>query len=344
MQHLWRWQAIPCTFTDKMIFRTEIQPISPPFRLSLQQPLLSVGSCFAGVIGERLQSAKFKVLVNPFGTIFHPLPMVKLLDMALKEEEPASFTYLCYQQRWLNYLLHSSINAPTQQALQQRVKEILKLTREQLQSCQALLLTLGTSFVYELITPGLSVANCHKQPQKLFHKRLTEVAETFQALDQLWSALKAVNPHLKLVLTVSPVRHLKDSLELNSLSKAMLRLVCHQLVQKHPQDIYYFPSYELLMDDLRDYRFYEQDLLHPNLQAQEYVWEKFTTSLLDQQAQDFLIKWHPLQQALQHRPFNPTSAAHRQFLEKTLQKLQALPFAVNVSDEIKQVQEQLSHE
>lgn len=324
-----------------MIFRTELQPSPPPFRLSLRQPLLSVGSCFADVIGERLRTAKFPVLVNPFGTIFHPLPAARLLSLALEEEMPGAESYLCFQEHWLNYLLHSSINAPSQDALQQKLAQSLQEVRSKLIEAQALMLTMGTSFVYELLDPVLTVANCHKQPQKLFNKRLVPAEEMLQTLRSLWHQLKALNPNLKLILTVSPVRHLKDTLELNSLSKALLRLVCHQLSEAHPQDIYYFPSYELLMDDLRDYRFYGPDLLHPSPEAEQYVWEKFSATLLDEEAGNFLKEWIPLQQALTHRPFNPTSAAHQQFLKKTLQKLQTLPYPVDVGNEIKKLQEQI---
>lgn len=324
-----------------MLFRTEIQPSTPPFRLSLRRPLLSVGSCFADVIGERLQTAKFPVLVNPFGTIFHPLPAACLLSLALEEKMPPPESYLYFQERWLNYLLHSSISAPSPEALQQQLAQSLQKVRSTLLEAQVLMLTLGTSFVYELLDPALTVANCHKQPQKLFNKRLVTAEEMLQTLINLWQQSKALNPDLKLILTVSPVRHLKDTLELNSVSKAQLRVVCHQLSEIHPQDIYYFPSYELLMDDLRDYRFYGTDLLHPSAEAEQYVWEKFTYALLDKESSDFLKEWTPLQQAITHRPFNPTSAAHQQFLKKTLQKLQALPYPVDVSKEIKKLQEQI---
>ncbi|EMR02125.1 GSCFA domain-containing protein [Cesiribacter andamanensis] len=321
--------------------RTEITPSPPPFRLSLQGPLLSVGSCFADVIGQRLQAAKFTTLANPFGTLFHPLPMIRLLHMALQQELPPDESYLQFQERWLNYLLHSSLHAGSRQQLEAVIAERLAQVRRHLQVGQALLLTLGTSFLYEVKQLHLPVANCHKQPQGAFSKRLTPTQEMLEALQRLWQLLRQHNPDLKLVLTVSPVRHLKDGLEQNALSKAQLRLLCHQLAQQHPQEIYYFPSYELLLDDLRDYRFYASDLLHPSPLAEQYVWEKFTACLLDDEARAFLKEWTPLQQSLAHRPFNPTSAAHRQFLENTLRKLQALPKGVDVSAELNQLLQQL---
>jgi lysophospholipase L1-like esterase len=324
-----------------MDFRTRLQPGESPFKLQLQKPILSLGSCFAAVIGERLRESKFKVLVNPFGTLFHPLPLVQLLQLAIEDRQPPENSFLQYQERWLNYLLHSSLNASSREALQALLETRFSEVRRYLQEGQMLMITLGTSFVYELPAADLTVANCHKQLQKLFNKRLVPAEESLQALEQLWQQLKQLNPALKLVLTVSPVRHLKDTLELNSVSKAMLRVVCHQLQEKYPQEIYYFPSYELLMDDLRDYRFYNPDLLHPTPTAEQYVWEKFTASLLDEEARSFLKEWEPLKQSLQHRPFNPTSLAHRQFLQKTLQKLQALSGRVDVGDEIKKLQEQL---
>ncbi|AHM63281.1 GSCFA domain-containing protein [Flammeovirgaceae bacterium 311] len=292
-------------------------------------------------MGERLQESKFKVLVNPFGTLFHPLSLVQLLQMAIEGRQPSDNSYLQYQEHWLNYLLHSSFNAPSKEALQERLHQSLLQVKQYLQQGQALVLTLGTSFIYELPAAQLSVANCHKQPQKLFNKRLVPIEENLQALENLWQQLRQLNPELKLVLTLSPVRHLKDSLELNAVSKAMLRVLCHQLKEKYPQEVYYFPSYELLMDDLRDYRFYNPDLLHPTPAAEQYVWEKFAATLLDEEALAFLKEWEPLKQSLAHRPFNPTSLAHQQFLQKTLQKLQALSGRVDVGDEIKKLREQL---
>jgi hypothetical protein len=321
--------------------RTELTPTPPPFRLSLKGPLLSLGSCFADVIGQRLQAAKFGVLANPFGTLFHPLPITSLLRMALQQQLPPDHSYLLFQERWLNYLLHSSVNAPSRTALESQIAGLLGQVRTHLLQGQALILTLGTSFIYELKDPFLPVANCHKQPQRQFGKRLVGGEEMLQELDSLWQDLRRHNPGLKLVLTVSPVRHLKDGLEQNAVSKAQLRLVCHQLTERYPDDAYYFPSYELILDDLRDYRFYAQDLLHPSAMAEQYVWEKFRSTLLDEEAQAFLKEWEPLQQALAHRPFNPTSAAHRQFLENTLRKLQALPYGVDVSAELNQLQQQL---
>ncbi len=324
-----------------MRFRTELHPGPSPFQLSLQQPMLSVGSCFADVIGGRLLEHKFKVLVNPFGTLFHPLPLVHLLRMSLDEQAPPAESYLYFQERWLNFLLHSSINAPDKESLVGQGEQVLQQVKESLLRSQALILTLGTSFVYELLEPSLTVANCHKQPQSAFNKRLVPAEESLEALVLFWQQLKKFNPAIKLILTVSPVRHLKDTLELNAVSKALLRVVCHQLVQHHPQEIYYFPSYELVTDDLRDYRFFNADLLHPNAQAEQYIWEKFTSTLLNQEAQAFVKEWAVLQQAINHRPFNPTSAAHRQFIEKTLQKLVSLPYPVDVREEITKLEEQL---
>lgn len=323
-----------------LMFRTELTPPKANFSLQLQDPVLTVGSCFSEVIGQRLQDARFQVMANPFGTIFHPSVACKLLFSALHRQPPDADTFLQSEGRWLSYVLHSSIHAPSKKALEDLLIDLFEKVHQELHKARALMFTAGTAYLYVHEKKQLSVANCHKQPQKEFTKELSSVAEITRQLEILYQDLKKVNPRLRLILTVSPVRHLKETLPLNSVSKATLRLAVHQLCEQYP-DITYFPSYELLLDDLRDYRFYGRDMLHPSEIAEDYIWQKFTDTFLSKEAHNFLKEWQSIRQALRHRPFNPGSEAHQQFIRKTIHKLESLPYQVDVSAEIAQLKSQL---
>ena len=322
------------------MFRTELHPADPGFRLELNNPVITAGSCFSEVIGSRLQSNKFPVLVNPFGTLFHPGILCRLLQMALQNQTPGPETFVQLEGQWVCYLLHSSINAPSEEALEQKIITLFKEVSSWLRKAKVVILTAGTAFLYEHEKMELGVANCHKQPQKLFRKGLSTVLDLQTSFGSFYSVLKELNASVKIILTVSPVRHLKDTLELNSVSKSILRLYTHYVCEQY-NDTSYFPSYELLLDDLRDYRFYGRDLLHPSPEAEDYIWQKFTAAYLSEQALNFLREWQNIRSALQHRPFNPTSEAHQQFIRKTIQKLEQLPYQVNASDEIAQLKKQL---
>lgn len=322
------------------MFRTELHPRKPDFSIGLQDRIITVGSCFSEVIGQRLQDARFQAMVNPFGTIFHPSVACQLIASALINQAPGEDTFLQTEERWLSYILHSSINAPAKEALKETLRDLFSDVGQHLRQSKALMLTAGTAYLYVHQQKQLAVANCHKQPQREFQKKLSTVEEIYEQLELLYQSLKRSNPDLRLILTVSPVRHLKDTLPLNTVSKSILRLATHQLCDQYP-DVIYFPSYELMMDDLRDYRFYSRDLLHPSEAAEEYIWQKFTDTFLDEEAHRFLKEWQRIRQALQHRPFNPASAAHQQFIRKTIHKLESLAYQVDVSREIDQLKSQL---
>lgn len=322
------------------MFRTELHPSSAPFSLELQDPLLTVGSCFSDVIGQRLRDNKFQVMVNPFGTIFHPGIACQLLEMALDDKIPPADTFIQLEGRWVSSLLHSSIHAPSPETLEDRLRALFSQVKEQLRKAKVLMLTAGTAFLYIQRESGQGVANCHKQPQKLYTRHLSSPEELHVSFASFYNKLRQVNPDTRLILTVSPVRHIKDSLELNSVSKACLRLAIHKWCEAHEQ-LSYFPSYELLLDDLRDYRFYGRDLLHPSEEAEDYVWQKFSQTYFSEKIRGFIKEWEAIRRALAHRPFNPESAAHQQFIRKTIQKLEGLSYQVDVQNEISLLKSQL---
>jgi hypothetical protein len=327
-----------------MRFRTEVFPKQPPFTLSIGQPIVSVGSCFAQAMGDRLLAYKIRVENNPYGTLFNPHSIGTLLHSALNQSPLPPNLSLEFQERWLSYLTHSQINASTKAELEEKLAGIHNKVKTTISEAQALIITLGSAWVYQLIESEQVVANCHKQPQNQFSKRLLSVQEITDSFTTWYSLAKKSNPELNLILTVSPVRHEKDGLEENSLSKAILRQAVYEIVSTSPKNFYYFPSYEIMLDDLRDYRFYKSDLLHPTTDAEEYIWEKFIETLLDSEAQKFVSDWKGIRLALNHRPFNPKSEAHQQFIRSTIAKLAQRSWPVSVTEEIEQLKEQLIHE
>lgn len=325
-------------------FRTsfQIQPHSHLFHL--QTPIFSIGSCFANAMGQRLQQNKFKTSVNPFGVIFNPLSIFKLLNASLQpthRDVMIDKTMMTERQGiWYHYDLHSDLHAEAPSVLAQQLQQKLQDTHQFLANTQVVILTLGTAYAYFLKANQAIVANCHKVPQKFFDKRLLSVDEITQGFEQAYNALKTLNPQLQVILTVSPVRHIKDTIPLNQVSKSTLRLACHQISEKFDQATY-FPAYELLLDDLRDYRFFKADMIHPTKVAEDYIWEKFSQTFMDESTQGFLKHWGKIKQALNHRSFQPTSAAHQKFLHKLAQQLQALSKQIDVSAELAQVTQQL---
>ncbi len=322
------------------MFRTELHPVNPGFSLELNDNIITAGSCFSDVIGNRLSSNKFPVLVNPFGTLFHPGILCQLLQLALEAKSPGPETFINIEGRQVSYLLHSSINASSEEFLHEKLNTLFNEVGQKLRQAKVLIITTGTAFQYEHISMQMGVANCHKQPQKLFQKKLSSTDELNSSFRSFYEAAKKVNPSLRIILTVSPVRHLKDTLELNAVSKAVLRLFTHQVCNSF-EGVSYFPAYELLLDDLRDYRFYGRDLLHPGEEAEDYIWQKFTASHFSENAQSFLKDWKNILNALRHKPFNPESEAHQQFIRKTIHKLERFPYEVNVAEEIAQLKSRI---
>lgn len=324
------------------MFRTEltIAPVAQQLPPSAQ--VLTLGSCFADSIGARLAADKVNVLANPFGTVFQPLAMGQLLRAALGEDVDWQQHLVEARGRWQSYDLHGSQGAASPVELLHDIEQTVQRTGEFLSGADAVLLTLGTAWAYRLRETGELVSNCHQMPAELFEKELLTPDEIINALAETHAYLRRGNPKLRIVVTVSPVRHLKDTLPLNAVSKSVLRVACHYLSELLP-DVSYFPAYELLTDDLRDYRFYAADMLHPSEVAQDYIWEKFARTYFDADFGRFRKEWAELRQALGHRPLNAAAPAHRQFLESTRERLARLGRQrVNVAAELREVDEQLA--
>jgi len=322
------------------MFRTEIEPQDSSIKIDYQSKILTLGSCFSDSIGQRLTEAKFQSEVNPYGTIFNPLSIFELMELSLERSEILDAAVLKRDGYYFNYKFHSSFRAKTKDTLHKRMEEALTKVAQQLKEANFIFITLGTAWVYEQNKTHMLVANCHKTPQKEFTRRLLSVEEIVPAFFALKEVINQFNPEVQFIFTVSPVRHTRDTLKLNSVSKSVLRLAAYYMEDMAP-DVHYFPAYEIMMDDLRDYRFYEKDLIHPNEQAIDYIWEQFVQTYLDKKDQATLEKWNKLQMALNHKPFNPKSGGHQKFLSKTLDQLKQLGKELPLDKEIENLNKQL---
>jgi len=322
-------------------FRTVVSV--PIFRrpINLKQPILTLGSCFSDAIGIRLQQAKFTTMVNPFGTIYNPVSIHKLLHYAINDETAPPHTYLQQADIHLNYDFHSCFSALTKQELQEQIRLKLSECHRFLQTSEWLMITYGTAWVYEHVETGDIVANCHKVPARVFQKKLLRIDDIVKSFESLYVSIRRYYPALRIIMTVSPVRHIKESLPLNNVSKSALRLACHAIMEKFP-DVEYFPAYEIMTDDLRDYRFYKTDMIHPTEQAEDYIWERFQESTFDESTKKFVIEWKSIQTALRHRPFHRSSSGHQNFLKQIILKLEQIQDRVNVDAEVTALKKQLN--
>ncbi|TRX61712.1 GSCFA domain-containing protein [Fulvivirga sp. M361] len=322
------------------MFRTEINPAAAQKKINFSSSILTIGSCFSDAMGYRFRQNKFSVLVNPFGTAYNPISIIRLLEYALNKQTPPESGFVNTQGLWAHYDFHSQFSSPDKEELKSRILTALAQVHEFLKCADYLLITLGTAMVYEHETLNAIVSNCHKVPAREFSKSLLEEAKIIDAFKRLQEKLHAFNPSIKLILTVSPVRHLKETLELNMVSKSILRTACYKFIMQH-ENANYFPSYEIMIDDLRDYRFYKPDMLHPSDVAEDYIWSKFTAAYLDEETLQLIQKWSVVQKALNHRPFNIASEGHQKFIQHTIEQLLELSDKFDITEELNKLKAQL---
>ncbi|MFN8415111.1 MAG: GSCFA domain-containing protein [Cytophagaceae bacterium] len=320
-----------------IVFRTEVSPGKAPFSLLQSHSIMTMGSCFADTIGAQLLHYKLDSLSNPFGTTFNPISIHHLIQLSL--ERKFSPMPVALNDVYYDFQLHSDFSSLEQHHLYHITNERLAQVHTFLKQAGVLFLTYGTAWVYRHIDSNTIVNNCHKQPGYLFKKELIKDDTIVESFTHLYNLLKQVNPSLKIVLTVSPVRHLKDTLPLNNVSKAQLLSAVYTITQSL-DDCYYFPAYELLLDDLRDYRFYADDRLHPSKEAQQYIWTKFRDWCVDKECISAMEDWDQLHLRMQHAPQHPNSVAHQKFLQQLLSDLKAFPHW-NTEKEQSVIQKQL---
>ena len=284
-------------------------------QIDYNSKLLLLGSCFSENIGEKFSYFKFQSAVNPFGILFQPLAIENLITNAINEKVYTEKDIFFQNEQWHCFEAHSQWSSALKEELLHNLNRQIKLTSQHISEATHIIITLGTSLVYRDIETDTIVANCHKVPQKRFLKELLSVDAITESLQAIIALVKSVNPEVSFLFTVSPVRHIKDGFVENTQSKAHLIAAIHDVV-KSRNSLYYFPSYEIMMDELRDYRFYNVDMLHPNEVAIDYIWEKFKTVWFSVEALETLDEIAAIQAKKAHRSFNPTSEAHQKFLSK----------------------------
>ena len=303
-------------------FRTVLPLAQASFDINYQSSILCIGSCFTKNIGDRLIDSKFPTLLNPFGILYNPISIKNSLAILLSQKEYETDDLFLHQDLWRSFDHHGLFAHPNKEQTLATINHQLKTARTFLAQTKRLILTLGTANVFIKKSTGRIVANCHKLPNIDFEKRRLSIAEITNELLPILQQLKTKNPALEIIFTVSPVRHIKDGLLENQRSKATLLLAIEHIT-KSLSYTHYFPAYELVLDDLRDYRFFGKDMVHPNEIAIDYIWNYFQQTYFSPATMTILKQVHKIVQASQHRPLHIETDAHQQFVKKQLEKIVA---------------------
>jgi lysophospholipase L1-like esterase len=298
-------------------------PLTPQEnQIDYNSKVLLLGSCFVENIGQKLNYFKFHILQNPFGILFHPIAIEKLIVRAINETLFKEEDVYYHNEQWHCFEVHSSVSASEKEDLLELLNNKLLNFRKFLLSASHIIFTYGTAWLYRFIKTDTIVANCNKIPQKKFTKELLSVEEVTATIDNFISQIKKVNPKVIFINTISPIRHLKDGVVQNTRSKAHLISAIHSILSHQvlltdigTRNVHYFPSYEIMMDELRDYRFYKEDMIHPNKTAISILWSAFSEVWIAEDTKDLQKEISTIQAGLQHKPFNPESKAHQLFLQ-----------------------------
>ncbi len=305
-----------------MKFRTEVFPEIYNLKISHRDSIMAIGSCFTENIGQKIKRSFFDIDINPFGVLYNPASIRESLNTLINKRKFKQNDLRYHNEQWFSYAHHSSFSAIEADDCLENINQRIDIAAEKLRNIKMLLITFGTSWVYKLVENKQIVSNCHKMPASDFERFILNTDTIVTDFQDLIGDLKKINPKLHIVFTISPVRHWKDGANGNQISKAILLLAVNKLCET--ENVHYFPSYELVLDDLRDYRYFNDDMLHPNNKAVEYIWEKFSDSFFDEDTQNLNIRLEKLYLASQHRPFNPESVAHKKFISSQLSKIKSI--------------------
>lgn len=305
-----------------MKFRTVLPTPEFPFQISYQDQIFGLGSCFVTHIKQKLDEYQFRNHINAFGTVFNPVSIQNLLQRVVNQKYITEDEIFYHQGVWKHFDFHSQFNHHDKLAFLQEINQTIIDTLSLLKQSNLIILTLGTAWVYKHKKIQKIVNNCHKVSGDNFKKVLLSPTDITDSLKESIRLIRFVNPKSKILLTLSPVRHLRDGFIENQRSKAHLLTAIHLVVDK--QNIFYFPSYEILMDDLRDYRFYKDDLLHPNTMAVDYIWERFSDSLIDKQSLQTMQEVERINKSLMHKAFNPESKTYQDHLKSVAERISKL--------------------
>lgn len=304
-----------------MEFRTEVNLHVSNNKIGHHTSILMLGSCFAENIGAELRNAKFNITVNPFGVLYNPQSISQALDIIRRNHQFTENDIFHYNGLYHSYFHHGDFSDRDPALCLEKINTNIHAASSQLPKTDVLIITFGTAYVYASKESGLVVGNCHKLPASHFCRYRMDVDSIVDMWSETIEKLRQIKPDLTIIFTVSPVRHLKDGAHDNQLSKSTLLLAIDKLCSRY-DNATYFPSYEIVMDELRDYRFYAEDMSHINSIAIKYIWEKFREVYFSSETDSIINEWNKMYMAINHRPFNPQSSEYKHFLKQTLLKVE----------------------
>lgn len=306
-----------------MDLQTYVQIDSSPFSLNHNDVILSLGSCFSDSIAKKLKDFKFNIITNPFGVLYNPISISNSLRRIISGHIYDETDIEVAENIYFSFDHHSSFNSFSQQKILDDLNQSLSSSNKQWQNLSTLIITFGTSFVYELKDNKRIVSNCHKLPSSLFNRRLLTPDEIIKEYTNLLNNIYKINSQIKIIITISPIRHLRDSAHENQISKSHLFTSINEICKLN-QNIYYFPSYEIMMDELRDYRFYKEDMVHPSKLAEEYILEKFKNKILDESTQRFIKRYDSIAKAKKHNLMTDNQNSIDKFKNSMTHKIEIL--------------------
>jgi hypothetical protein len=319
-----------------MKFHTPVEIPESRFKLNHSTPALMLGSCFTENIGDKLHYYKFSVMTNPFGVLYNPFSIKNAIEIISGKQNINEQIIHEYNQKWFSFYHDTSFSSRYKEELMQHINKTNQEAANYLKKASFLIITFGTSWVFRHIEKDMIVANCHKLPSKFFKRELLSPEEIINDYISLIEEIHKLNPDIHITFTVSPIRHWRDGAAENQLSKATLIYSIHKIIEHFPE-IEYFPSYEIVMDELRDYRFYAEDMIHLNETAIDYIWERFSETYISKSAQSLMNEVEKIQKAKHHRPFNPESPEYQKFINKQIENIKQLSkkhHSIDLSDEM----------
>ena len=321
--------AFNYTYTSTTVmtrFRTAIELPVGKYKISHKNNMLLAGSCFAGNIGKMLADRKFDISVNPFGVLYNPLSIATMFARIIDgkpftKDSPELFEH---NGKWHSILHHGDFSRNTQDELLDTINDNIAESHRKAKECDTVIVTFGTAYAYIRKSDGIVAGNCHKLPAETFTRRLLSIEEIVGTTAEIVEQFRNINPNIKFIFTVSPIRHLRDGAHDNQKSKATLLLAIDKLTTLFPDNTLYFPAYEIVLDELRDYRFYAEDMVHPSAVAVEYIWECFGKCYFDKETDRLNEEIEAIIRAMEHRPFDMASDGYKKFLKNLLGKIEAI--------------------
>lgn len=304
-----------------MDFRTVVKIPLPDFSIDHKMRQMLFGSCFSENIGKKLLENKFSVDVNPFGILYNPSSISTAIFRLMRNERFSENDLVFHNNVYQSFLHHGSFSHPDKLQCLEQINNRFDNAVGTLNKADVIFITFGTAYIYQLKSDNKVVGNCHKFPSDMFNRKRLSVQDIFDDWTKLIAKLLDKNPQLQLVFTVSPIRHFKDGAHENQLSKSTLHLAIAALKEHFGRNVHYFPAYEIVMDELRDYRFYTSDMLHPSDVAVDYLWKRFSETYFTDQTLSIMQEWAEIYRALQHRPLNGVTENYQSFLLQTKDKI-----------------------